>query len=81
MILITLALSFPSFMLEPKNGTIVYMSISIRMLPSVTRGRLTQIMFFEHGKPLASFWYPVLVGTRIEIVLFVSGMVYPCSQE
>jgi len=51
------------------------------MEPSVTRGPLTQIMWFEHRKAFARFGYTVLVGTRIEIVLFVSGMVYACSQE
>jgi len=81
MIWIKLASSFPSFVLEPKNGTIASMSVSMTMQPSVTRGGLTEIMFFEHGKAFAIGWYPGLVGTQIEIVLLASRMVYPCSQE
>jgi len=81
MIWIKLALSFSSVVLEPKNGSRASMSISIRMQPSVTRGRLTQIMFFEPGKAFVSVWFPDLVRARIEIVLFASGMVYPCGQQ
>jgi len=75
------ASSFLFLELEPKNGIIAFMFISMRMLPSMTKGSLTQMTFSEHGNAFASGGYPVLVGTRIEIALFKNGIVYPCSQE